>query len=366
VIGATLGVEEEYHLVDPATFELLSCPELSRRALAGGAGRRIQPEMLTSQLEAATDACTSLDELHAALVSARREAALAAKSEGAVILATSTHPFARLAEIEVAPRPRYQRLIERFGTVVRQLNLCGCHVHVAVPDPDTAIAIMARARAYLPILLALTASSPFHEGIDTGLDSFRVTWLALWPQGGLPPAFDSAAQYRATAGQLVEAGLIDDPTALLWDVRPSARYPTLEFRIADSCPDVMDALLYAGLVRSLVRTLGVHVQTGQPGPDPPDLVLRAARWRAARFGLTDTLWSPARQATVPAGEAIDELWALLRPDLERHGEDEIVGGLLSRLRAAGNSAQRQRRTFAATGSLREVVRAAVQLTAGDA
>jgi YbdK family carboxylate-amine ligase len=361
-VGATLGVEEEYHLLDPETAELMNCPQLSDRALAGSAGPHLQPEMLTSQLEAATDVCTDLEQVRQAILAMRSEAVAAAAQVGAGLLAASTHPFSSLGEIEVMARPRYQGLVDRFGTIVTQFNLCGCHVHVSVPDLDTAVAIMNHARFYLPVLAALTASSPFHQGLDTGYDSFRLMWLALWPQGGPPPQLRSGEDYLATVAQTVSIGMVEDASAMLWDLRPSPNYPTLEFRAADVCTDVDDAVLYAGMVRSLVRVLAVRVASDIAPPDMSDSALRACRWRAARYGLSNTLWSPARSELVPATLALEDLIGELRDDLVAHGEYPMMIDLLSRLRRRGTSAVRQRQMFAATGDLREVTRAAMRIT----
>jgi carboxylate-amine ligase len=359
-VGETFGVEEEYHLVTPGTFELASRPALSDRVLAAPEGTHLKPEMLTSQLEAATDVLTSLDELPAALAGMRAEAAAAAGEVDAVLLATSTHPFAALGEIDVMPRPRYDVLIDRFGAVVHQLNLCGCHVHVSVPDLDTAVVVMTASRPYLPLLAALTASSPYHEGVDTGYDSFRLAQLALWPQGGPPPELGSGDEYDAAVGRLIELGLVDDASAVLWEVRPSARYPTVEFRIADMCPDVNDALLYAALVRSLSRTLAVR---GTPAARISDTDLRAARWQASRYGLSGRLWSPAQGRPVAAADAVGHLMSELRPDLEEYGEWDLVSALMARLLASGNSATRQRRSLGMGTDVRAVAAAAVRLTA---
>lgn len=360
--GATLGVEEEYHLLDPDTLRLANRAALSARAHDGLAGPGLHPEMLTSQLEAVTDVCTGLDQLRAAVLGARRDAARAAAAHGAVILAASTHPFAMLDEIEVMARPRYDQLTDRFGTVVRDFNLCGCHVHVSVPGLDAAVAIVNHARPYLPVLAALTSSSPFHEGVDTGYESFRLARLALWPQGGPPPYLDSVEHYLSLVDELTTVGLIQEPGMLLWELRPSSRYPTVEFRIADVCTDAEDVVLYAGLVRSLVRVLGGRVADGRPAPDLDDAVLRAARWRAARYGLRGALWSRARQAVVPATTAVEDLWSELEPDLAKHGEDAALRRRLDELLHGGTSAARQRRRFAETGSLFEVTRDAVALT----
>jgi YbdK family carboxylate-amine ligase len=361
-IASTFGVEEEYHLVTAGTLELANRPALADRVLAGGEGPLLKPEMLTSQLEAASPVCSTLDELHPTLLRMRAEAAAAAARDGAVLLGTSTHPFAPLRDIEVMARPRYEVLLERFGSVVGQLNLCGCHVHVSVPDLDTAVRVMTLARPYLPLFAAMTASSPFHEGMDTGYDTFRLAQLSLWPQGGPPPPLESGAAYLATVERLVSLDLVDDASAVLWELRPSLRYPTLEFRIADMCPDVLDVVLYAAVVRSLVRTLVARA----PAASLSDPELRAARWQAARYGVSGQLWSPARGKAVAAAVALDDLLGELRPDLEAHGEQDVVGELMVRLLRQGNAASRQRQVFAATGDVREVAAAMVRLTAGSA
>jgi carboxylate-amine ligase len=363
--GATFGIEEEYHLIDPETLALRSIPTLTERVARGRAGPRLRPEMLTSQLEAATDVLTSLKDARAAVVAMRAEAASVAAAENATILATSTHPTASLAEIDVAPQPRYQVLLDRFGAVVRAFNLCGCHVHTSVPDLDTAVAVMTHARPYLPLLNAMTASSPFHEGIDTGYQSFRIAWLSLWQQGGIPPRLDSAADYLETVNRLVDIGLVGAGDQILWELRPSTRYPTLEFRVADVCPAVDDVLLFAGLVRSLVRTLGARVLSGEPAPAVNDAVLRAARWRAARYGLTADVWDPATHRLVTPAAAVHSLLAELAPALQYFGDEDAVREFATRLLGRGSSADRQRQCYAATGDLRAVIRDAVTQTAQD-
>ena len=360
--GTTLGVEEEYHLVEPGTGALLALPQLSKQASDGWAGPRLHAEMLTSQLEAVSDVCTELDQVRQALLDARARAAAAAARHGGAILATSTHPVAPLTQLDIAARPRYQGLLHRFGGVVHQLNLTGYHVHVGVPDLETAVAIMNHARPYLPVLAALTGSSPFHEAQDTRFASYRLMQIALWPQGGLPPRLQSAQHYRDLVAQLVVMGLVDEASMVLWELRPSQRYPTLEFRIADMCTDVDDAVLYAGLVRSLVRVLAGRVATGIDDRDVDDVVLRAARWRAARFGLGGELWSPRRRTVVPAALAVADLWSELEADLEAHEEAAELRELLDRLLVQGTSAARQRRVFETSGDLDAVVADGIALT----
>jgi carboxylate-amine ligase len=227
-------------------------------------------------------------------------------------------------------------------------------VHVAVPDLDTAVAVMDRARPYLCVLAALTGSSPFHEGLDTGYESYRTVWWSRWPTAGPPERLGHAAGFRAVVAGLVAAGTVTDSTDLYWDVRPSAHVPTLEFRVADVCTDVDDAVLHAALVRSLVRVLAARAAAGEPCPDPRPEVLRAARWRAARHGLGERLFAPATGTLLDARSAVHGLLDQLEQDLRTYGEWEEVRDLVARLFRRGTSAARQRRTFARTGDLRAV------------
>jgi YbdK family carboxylate-amine ligase len=354
-LGATLGVEEEYHLVDPTTWQLAARPDLVTAVT--DCGSHLQPEMRTSQLEIASDVCHSLHDVRSALEGAREEAADAAAGAGVAILAAGTHPSAARDDRNMRSTDRYDRLLDRFGSVAREQNICGCHVHVAVPDEDTAVAVMTHARAYLPTLAAMTCSSPFQGGVDTGYQSFRSQWWSLWPVAGPPPALTNAEDYARTVHDLVRTGVIDDASTIYWDVRISSRYPTVEFRIADVCTELDDAVLHAALVRSLVRTVGRRIAAGQPPLQVSNVTLRAARWRAARFGLTDQLWCPHSGGLVPAATAVGQLLDELTPDLQAHGEADEVLSLVGALLARGTSAARQRHVFAASRNLSEVVRA---------
>jgi YbdK family carboxylate-amine ligase len=361
--GATFGIEEEYHLVDAHSLTLRRIPALAQRALRGKAGPRLHSEMLTSQLEGVTEVCTNLDLARSAIAAMRVDAAAAAGTEGAAILATSTHPTAALEDVELVHRDRYDRLVERFGAVVRAFNLCGCHVHVSVPDLDAAVAVMAHARQYLPLLSTLTASSPFHEGVDTGYQSFRIAWLSLWQQGGPPPHLQSGEEYLAVVEQLTTTGLVEEASELLWELRPSSRYPTLEFRVADVCPDIDDVVMFAGLVRALVATLGARERAGIKPPTVSDAALRAARWRAARYGLGGEVWDPTTGRLVPSPDALESLIEEVAPALRYFGDEATVCELAAKLVSRGTSAHRQREQFAVTGDLHEVLSDAVRVTA---
>ncbi|WP_167585287.1 carboxylate-amine ligase [Kineococcus rubinsiae] len=359
-VGATLGVEEEYHLVDRATLALRDDPRLNAEALAGRLGPRISAEIGTTQIEIGTAVCRTLAEVRADLASARAEAWAAVEPFGVLPLPASTHPWAGWEDQRVTPRPRYLDLVQRWGLLALQQVICGCHVHVGVPSLDVAVAVLDRVRPYLPVLLAMTGSSPFHEGTDTGYDSYRTQWFARWPITGAPEQLGDAQGFRDVVESLRVAGVVDDASHLYWDARPSLRYPTLEFRVADVCPRLDDAVLHAALCRSLTRVLARRAEAGTPVPALRPETLRAARWRAARHGLSDSLVDPGTGALVPAPAAVRGLLAELRDDLTDAGEFDEVAGLVERLLADGTSATRQRAALHRSGDLAAATRAVLR------
>jgi glutamate---cysteine ligase / carboxylate-amine ligase len=358
--GVTVGVEEEFHLVDPDTLALTPSATVAAAALAGEAGEHVHPEIVTTQLETSTGVCTGLAELRAQLAGTRAEAAAAAARDGLVLFAASTHPFGTWREQRITGAPRYRAMVERWGGLADRQDICGCHVHVGVPDLGTAVAVMDRARPYLPVLLAMTGSSPFHDGADTGYESWRTVWWSHWPNAGPPEPLGSEQRFREVLDGLVRSGVVADGRHLYWDVRPSARWPTLEFRLADVCTDLDAVVLHAALVRSLVRVLAGRAQRGEPVPEVRPEMLRAARWRAARDGLSGELFDPVGGEPVAARAAVGALVAELADDLRAHGEEDDVAALLDRLWSHGTSAARQRATWAATRDRRAVAAGVVR------
>jgi YbdK family carboxylate-amine ligase len=343
----TVGVEEEYHLVDAYTLALRNAP-LVVDAAKVSLGSDAQPEVSATQLEIGTPVCHTLAEVRDALRTARSAADQAARKYGCRILAAGTHPSGSWQDQRLTPEPRYLALLERWGLLALQQGISGCHVHVAVHDPELVIAVMDRVRPYLPTLLALTTSSPMWEGTHTGYASYRSQWWGRWPISGVPDLFGTRAEFDRVVSELVELGVIDDATHLYWDVRPSVRHPTLEFRVADVCPYLDDAVLHAGLVRSLVRTAAAAAHAGEPPLAIRTEVLRGARWRASRYGINGDLWHPGYLRLRPAAEVVRHLIDVLRPDLTKHDEWELVSSLTKDLLARGTSADRQRRLFADT------------------
>jgi YbdK family carboxylate-amine ligase len=352
--GATFGVEEEFHLVDPVTYRLTRSPSLAAAVLRQESAPHLHAEITTTQLESATGICTSLSQLRAELVTTRAEAAGAAARAGVRILAASTHPFDSWQQQDITPAPRYEAMVDRWAGLALQQDICGCHVHVGVPDLETAVAVMDRARPYLPVLLAMTGSSPFHDGVDTGHDSYRTMWWSRWPTTGPPEYLGGAGRFQEVVAGLVASGVVADASHLYWDLRPSSHLPTLEFRLADVCTEVDDVVLHAALVRSLVRVLAGRAEREEPCPRPRAELLRAARWRAARHGLNDRLFDPLRCELLPARVAVRRLLSELQDDLRDHGEWAVVVELVERLFERGTSASRQRSTWLRTGDRREV------------
>jgi carboxylate-amine ligase len=213
---------------------------------------------------------------------------------------------------------------------------------------------MDRARPYLPLLLAMTGSSPFHDGVDTGYDSYRTLWWSRWPTTGAPEYLGSAERFSEVVAGLVASGVIADASHLYWDLRPSYHLPTVEFRLADVCTDLDDAVLHAGVVRSLVRVLARRAERYVPCPQPRPELLRAARWRAARHGIGGQLFDPVLGTLVDARVAVRRLLSELEHDLREHDEWTEISDLVSRLFSRGTSATRQRGTWLRTGDRREV------------
>src|SRR3954470_11553184 len=322
-VGVTVGVEEEYHLVDAETFELADMPEVVTAAIAL-MGNEAQGEISTSQLEIATPVCSSLAEVRTHLARIRASADDVARQQGCRILAAGTHPTATWHEQRLTVGERYLSLFERWGLLALQQMITGAHVHVNVDDPEVAIRTMDHLRADLPALLALAGSSPFWEGVDTGYASYRTQWFARWPVTGMPDAFGSKAAYDDLVADLVTTGMIDDASHLYWDVRPSTKFPTLEGRVADTCPSLDDAVLHTALARSLVRVGAAAVERGEPPVQCRGEVVRAARWRAARFGVEECLFDVRAHELRPAGAVVRDLLDRLRPDLEELGDwDEV-------------------------------------------
>ncbi len=359
-VGATVGVEEEYHLVDAATYALADAPQVvdeAKRLL----GSEAQGEISTSQLEIATPVSTSLGEIRAHLARLRRGADQAAQRHGCRILAAGTHPTATWHDQRMTPDDRYLQILARLGHLALQQLIAGCHVHVGVPDRELAVQVLDRLRPDLPVLLALSGSSPFWEGSDTDYASYRTLWFGRFPVTGSPEVLRTGAAYDRLVCDLVTSGVVDDASHLYWDARVSTKYPTVELRMADTCPQLDDAVLQAGLARSLVRVAAAEAVAGTELVEPRPELVKAARWCAARHGLEGELTDLRAVERRPAAEVVHRLLARLRDDLEASGEWDEVSALAGQALARGSSASEQRRTAARSGGdLTEVTRVLVE------
>lgn len=352
----TIGVEEEYQVIDPKTRKL--CPKAHQilpLAQEDCQEATVQLEFRQSQIEVATPVCHSLAEVRTALANLRRNLIAAAEAVGCQLAAGGTHPFSRWQEQPLTTKPCYHKLAHRYRGLMDELVTFGCHVHVGIPDPDRAIQVMNRARGWLPSVLALSASSPFWLGADTHHASYRTVLIQRLPMAGIPQAFASYREYKSTVDDLLATQIIDHPSQICWHLRPSERFPTLEFRIADMPLTVDETVMLTGLVRGIVRTCYDQVRAQRFYGDIRSEVLTAALWKAARWGLEANLVDVDTAEAVPARQLIEKLMAFVRPALEDWGEWQEVSASVRKTLRQGNGATRQRRVFEQQGALTDVV-----------
>ena len=358
---ATFGVEEEFHLVDPVG-RVLTPVAGTVVAHAQRLGVEVDPEFQRTSIETATAVCRSLDELRRQLVARRKAAAQAAAAAGAALMAAGTAPMPGGPGHPVFPDDRYVWMAHEFGQVASEHQICSCQVQVGVPDRELAVGVLNRVRRWLPVLLALSASSPFWDGVDTSFASYRTMLWSRWPTAGPTAPFSSVADYQELVAALQRTGTARDLGMMYFDARLSHRYPTVEIRVADACPRVDDAVLLAGLARALVTTAARETVRDGPGDDARVELLRSATWRAARSGLTGQLVDPLSWRSRPAPEVVSLLADHVAAALDDSGDAAVVHDLLVRLLVEGSSAQRQRAVWA-RGSIEDVVDALVAETA---
>ena len=358
-----MGVEEEYQLLDAESGSLKPVNDMVLDVAEKSMGDAVHPELLRSQVEVSTPICTSLDQVEAELRALRRRLNVAAGRYGCRLGAAGTHPSARWDTQEVTPSERYLAMATEFQQMALETLIFGCHVHVGIDDPDLRIEVMNRIRPWLPTVLALSANSPFWGGRDTGYASYRTMVFRRWPTTGTPQHFVDNGDYERVIKTLVHAGALEDATHLYWYVRPSARFPTLEVRIADVCLTVDDAVTLAGLIAAMVATARQDAARGGPGDDARYELMEAAVWRAARHGLTDRLIDVPSAGLLPASEVVRGLLDTLRPSLEDSGTwDRVDQGVEQILRHGGGASQ-QRQRYRASGSLGAVARFIADQTA---
>lgn len=350
----TLGIEEEYQVVDPDTRELTSYVS---EVLEGDQVvlENIHAELHSSTLEVASGVCADLDEARAELVRLRRRVRGLARESGLEIMAAGTHPSAAWQQQDITPMARFRGIEEDMAEVARRTLVFGLHVHVGIEDREFLMDTMNVARYFLPHILCLSTSSPFWQGRRTGLKSYRSVVWENFPRTGIPPAFPSWADYQRTLQTLVNTGCIEDGTKIWWDVRPNWNHPTLEFRICDACPRLETVLCLAGLFQALVLTLWRLRRQNLTFRVYPKSQLDENKWRAARYGLEGRLIDFGREEELPARDLVRELIEQFLADaideLGIRREVEHAYRLMDR----GTSAERQLARYEETGRLQAVV-----------
>jgi carboxylate-amine ligase len=350
-VQLSLGVEEEFHVVDLQSRRIAPVAPRVLEGLPNNFGAELQ----RSAVETNSSVVHTLEELRADLISVRRQLARAAERVGVGVVAAGSVPLVDTAELGVTANARYTRMLADYQLLVREQVICGTQVHVGVPNRDRAVAVARRVSADLPVLLALSTSSPYWLGDDTGYASYRTFVWSRWPTSGPFPEVESAAEYDELVRELIASSVITDVGMIYFDVRPSAHVPTIELRLCDATPRVDDVLLLAGLLRALVLRASQDEDAGVSHRPVAPALIRAAMWRAARAGLEGDLVDLQECRPLPVQQVVRRLVDSLRPQLEEAGDWDTVRHLTDEALRGGSSAARQRAAFRVREELTDVV-----------
>jgi carboxylate-amine ligase len=357
----TLGIEEEFQIVDPQTRELRSRVAEMLEEGKMMLGEQVKPEMIQAQIEVGTGVCRNIQEARRDITRLRSIVSGLARKQGLRIVAASTHPISQWTAQDIYDDPHYKLLIEELQMVARSLLIFGMHVHVGIPDRDRQIHIMNAARYFLPHALALSTSSPFWLGINTGLKSYRCEVFKKFPRTDIPDHFDTYASFERYVKFLLDTNSISGPKKIWWDVRPHPFFPTLEFRICDIPTRVDDTVAITALFQAIVARLDKLIEKNLGFRLYRKMYIQENKWRAVRYGLDGKLLDLGKQKEVPARDLIRELLDFVDPvldELNSRKEVEHIHTILER----GTSADEQRRVFSETGDLKAVVDRLVELT----
>jgi len=360
----TVGVEEEFQIVDPTTWELRSHVSELLASSAPAFGDHIKREMHQSIVEVGTKICGSIEELASEIIRTRRDLADAAERVGLRIAAAGTHPFSNWMDQVISPGERYENIVEELQQLARSLLIFGLHVHVAVPDPSSMIDLMNEARYFLPHLLALSTSSPFWMGRDTGLKSYRTTVFRRFPRTGIPDHFDSWREYERYVEMLVELHCIDNGKKIWWDLRPQPTFGTLEFRICDVPTAPCASIAIAALAQAIIVKLYRLREKNLGFRRYHRALIEENKWRAARWGIDGKLIDFGKRQEVPMRQLAEELLEFIDDvvdDLGSRREVEYVRTIL----VEGTSAEKQVEIYRRTGDLRAVVQSIVEETRAE-
>ena len=337
----TIGIEEEYLLVDRDSLALAVAPETLMKACRSELEGQVSPEFLQCQIEIGTRVCKDIGAARDDLRRLRSCVSRHAAEHGLAPIAASCHPFSDWKDQHHTDKERYNDLRRDLGGVARRLLICGMHVHVGIPAEDMRIDLVNQLSYFLPHLLAMSSSSPFWQGEDTGLASYRLTVFDNLPRTGLPPKFTSWAEFERAVTALVKMGLIEDSSKIWWDLRPSARFPTIESRICDVSPRLETALSLAAMTQCLTRKLWRLMRANQRWRLYDNFLIGENRWRAQRYGITGGLIDFGRLEVVDFATLLDEMIALVAEDAEALGCAAEIEAL-QRLPETGTSSDRQR------------------------
>ncbi len=361
----SLGVEEEYMLLDATTLDLVQRVESILQAEEDGdfAGL-VSAELFESLVEFHTPVCVSVADAGRELRRLRAHAVAAADAQGLRLGSAGTHPFSLFEHQRVTGRERYRSLIDELQYAGRRELIFGLHIHVGMDDPDRAIRVMGALGAHLCELVALSANSPFWRGESTGFASCRHLIFSAFPRSGPPPGFRDYAEFAAVVGRLVASGCIEDYTRIWWDVRPHPCFGTLEVRVMDAVSRIEEAVALTAYVQALVRRYAAADEAGETLPACHPALAQESKWRAARYGLDATVVDLANGGAVPVKDLIARTLADLAPHARELGcERELEG--VERILRDGNGADRQLRAFAAGGDAHAVAREIAAVTRGD-
>jgi glutamate---cysteine ligase / carboxylate-amine ligase len=350
-----IGIEEEYQTIDPVTRNLRShisaeIVEKGRMLLA----EHVKPEMHQSVIEIGTGVCDNVQQARQDLRSIRRQMITLARDSGLRISGGGTHPFALWREQEIYPDERYRTIVEDLKQVARANLIFGLHIHIGVEDRETAIQIMNGARYFLPHILALSTSSPFWQGYDSGLRSYRCKVFDKFPRTNIPDLYSSWSEFENYVNLLIRTNCIDNAKKLWWDIRPHPHFPTLEFRICDMPTRMDDTIALAALCQSVIATLFHLHERNQTFRHYSRALIMENKWRAARYGIDGKLIDFGKQKEVPVRDLIAELLELVYPAAEELGATEELAHI-ERIAAGGSAADRALRVFEDTKDLNKVV-----------
>ncbi|MCK3768701.1 glutamate--cysteine ligase [Microbacterium aerolatum] len=369
----TVGVEEELLLVDAESGRPLSVAAQTLRYAAEAAepvdatsdevpGGSLEHELQQQQVETDTVPHTDMTALADDVRAWRDHAITAARRAGARVIAAGTSPLP--AGTAIVGKPRYLQMVEHFGLTTTEQLTGGCHVHVSIESDDEGVGVLDRIRGWLPVLLALSANSPFWQAEDTKYESFRSQAMVRWPTAGPTEMFGTAEGYRETVASMVGSGAILDEGMVHFDARLSHHYPTVEIRVADVCADAADTVLVAALTRGLVDTAAAEWRAGEEPLPLSVSMLRLMGWQAGRFGITGDLIDPRTSKPRPAREIVADLVDHVRDALRENGDEALVEEQIEQIFARGNGAMRQRAMLEKTGQLSDVVAELARVTAG--